>query len=114
LAVRRGGTELLRDVTLLDGEPGPLTDRLGRFDVIALALATGPLLGAGARRLLEEIARRPTSRLAPLVVSAAPVGPDGVLLRVAAESFEDAARELRGALAFAWDALGDDPWSSRG
>jgi hypothetical protein len=38
---------------------------------------------------------------------------DGALLRVAAESFEEASRELRRALAFAWDALGDDPWSSR-
>ena len=114
LAVRRGGKELLRDATLLDGEAGALPGRLGRFDVIALALATGPLFGEGARRLLEEIARRPATRRAPLVVSAAPVGLDGVLLRVAAESFEDAARELRQALAFAWNALGDDPWSSRG
>jgi urease accessory protein len=113
LAVRRGGAELLRDATLLDGESGPLAERLGRFDVVALALAVGPLLGAGAGRLLEETARRPTARRAPLVVSAAPVGADGALLRLAAESFEDAARELRRALAFAWDALGDDPWSSR-
>jgi urease accessory protein len=114
LAVRRGGKELLRDATLLDGEAGPLAERLGRFDVVALALATGPLLAAGARGLLEETARRPTPRRAPLLVSAAPVGRDGVLLRAAAESFEDASRELRRALRFAWDALGDDPWSSRG
>jgi urease accessory protein len=114
LAVRRGGTDLLRDATRLDGEAGRLAERLGRFDVVALALATGPLLADGARRLLDETARRPASRRAPLVVSAAPLGADGALLRVAAESFEDAARELRRALAFAWDALGDDPWSSRG
>ncbi|MFI5350433.1 MAG: urease accessory protein UreD [Elusimicrobiota bacterium] len=113
LAVRRGGKALLRDATLLDHEAGPLAERLGRFDVVALALATGPLMSAGARALLEEIARRPAPRRAPLVVSAAPVGSDGALLRVAAESFEDAARELRRALAFAWAALGDDPWSSR-
>ena len=56
----------------------------------------------------------PIVNVAPLVVSAAPVGRDGVLLRAAAESFEDASRELRSALRFAWDALGDDPWSSRG
>jgi urease accessory protein len=113
LAVRRGGKELLRDATLLDDEAGPIAERIGRFDVVALALATGPLVAAGARALHAEIARRPTARRAPLVVSAAPAGSDGVLLRVAAESFEDAARELRGAFAFAWDALGDDPWSSR-
>lgn len=113
LVVRRGGRELLRDATLLDGEAGPLAERLGRFDVVGLALATGPLLAAGARRLLEETARRPVTRRAPLVVSAAPVGADGALLRLAGESFEDAARALRRALDFAWDVLGEDPWACR-
>jgi urease accessory protein len=113
LVVRRGGKELLRDATLLDEEAGRLPGRLGRFDVIALALATGPRLAAGARRLLEETARLSATRRAPRLVSASPVGKDGALLRVAAESFEDASTELRRALTFVWDALGDDPWSSR-
>jgi urease accessory protein len=113
LAVRRGGRELLRDASRLDAEAGPLPGRLGRFDVLALALATGPLFKAGARRLLARTAVRPAARRAALVVSAAAAGADGVLFRLAAESFEDAARELRNALDFAWDALGDDPWSRR-
>ncbi len=113
LAVRRAGRELLRDATVLDAQAGPLPARMGRFDAVALALATGPRLAEGARRLLEETARRPAPRRAPLVVSSAPLGADGALFRVAAESFEDAAAEVRRALAFVWDALGDDPWSSR-
>jgi urease accessory protein len=113
LLVRRAGREILRDATQLDAQAGALAPRLGRFDVILLAFATGPGLAKGARELLAETARRPAPRRAPFVVSAAPVGDDGVLLRAAAESAEDAARELRRTLGFVWEALGDDPWSSR-
>ncbi len=113
LTVRRAGREILLDAARLDAAAGPLPERLGRFDVLALALAAGPRFALGARRLLSEIAARPAPRRAPLAISAAPVGDDGVLLRLGAESFEDAAAELRRCLAFVWDELGDDPWASR-
>ena len=113
LEIRRTGALELWDALRLDGEEGPLPARLGRFDVLALAAATGPLLRPGAERLLAEIAQRPLTLRAALVVSAAPLGKGGVLLRLAAESFEEAAAELRRALSFVWEALGDDPWSCR-
>jgi len=113
LTLRRSGRETLLDATRLDAAAGPLPERLGRFDVIALALATGPRFAAGAKRLLAQIAARPAPRRAPLVISAAPVGEDGVLLRLGAQLFEDAAAELRRAFDFVWRELGDDPWGSR-
>ncbi len=113
LVIRRGGKELLWDATRLDGEAGSLTARLGRFDLLGLAAATGPAFKDGARRLLEQTARRPAPRRASLAVSAAPLGGEGVLLRLAAESFEEGAAELRRALSFVWTALGEDPWSGR-
>ncbi len=113
LTVRRAGVEILRDATLLNAHARALPSRLGRFDVIAMAAMSGPLLKDGIAQLLEETSHRATPKQAALIVSAAPMGKDGALLRIAGESCEDAARELRRMLDFVWTALGNDPWSSR-
>lgn len=113
LTIERAGRPLLLDALRLDPEAGALRARLGRFEVLATAAITGPRLAAGALRLLEETARLPLSRRAPLVMTAGPLGDDGALLRLAAESVEEAAAALRRALGFVWTRLGDDPWSAR-
>ena len=113
LTIERDGRALLHDALRLDPEAGPLRARLGRFEVLALAAVTGPRLAEGAGRLLADIAARPLSRRSRLALSAGPLGGDGVLLRLAAESVEECAAALRGALGFVWTLLGDDPWTSR-
>jgi urease accessory protein len=109
---RAGKTELI-DAVRLSPDDGAVRERLGRFEVVALAAVTGPALAEGARRLCAEISALPLGRRSPLVLSCSPFGADGVLLRLAAVSVEDAARELRRRLSFVWELLGDDPWSRR-
>lgn len=113
LLVRRAGRELLVDALRLDPEAGPLPARLGRWNLLGLAFICGPKLAAGTRALLSQAARWELRRRSGLIVSAAPIGPDGLLLRIAAESVEEAVSELRARLSFVWNVLGDDPWSAR-
>ena len=113
LTARRAGRELLRDALLLSPEQGALPARLGRWNILGTAVALGPRLAAGARALVEELAREPLSRKAGALMTASPLGEDGMIMRFAGESVEDCARSLRERLKFAWEALGDDPWSSR-
>jgi urease accessory protein len=109
---RAGKTELI-DALRLSPDDGAVMERLGRFEVLMLAAVTGPALAEGARRLCADIGALPLGRQSRLILSCSPFGPDGVLLRVAAVSVEDAALELRRRLSFVWEILGDDPWSRR-
>lgn len=113
LNIRRDGKDELREALRLHPEAGPLAPRLGRWELLGLAVVCGPRLAAGACRLAAELGELPLSRRAGLVLTAAPFGDSAVLLRLAACSIEEGQAALRRSLSFVWRLLGDDPWSCR-
>ena len=102
------------DALLLDPEDGPLASpaRIGRFNCLANLVVLGPALRQLAKQMLDEIATRPLSRGARLVCAASPVA-DGVLLRLASESIEEAGREIRRHLRPIIGLIGGDPWARK-
>ncbi|MFP2902403.1 urease accessory protein UreD, partial [Corallococcus sp. 4LFB] len=63
--------------------------------------------------LAERVAGLPVKPRAREVVSASPLGGDGLLLRVAAVSLETLLATTRDWLSFLPGLLGDDPWARR-
>ncbi len=118
-------------------EPGPLADRMGRFDVVLSLLVVGPRFAAAREAMLAAwspgssrgapapLERDPgSSRGAPaplkrdhgadpVLVAASPLGDDACILRVAAERFESASRALRSSFALLARVLGDDPFARK-
>ncbi len=111
--VTREGASLVHDAIALDGAHGPLEARMGRFDVLSTIVATGPAVTAVRASLLAAHAAPAGDAAHDLVVSASPLGDDGVLLRVAAREIEPALRAIRGWLAPLSEALGDDPFARK-
>ena len=99
------------DSLCLDPRDGPaeVASRMGRFNCLALVLVLGDPLREAANRVLQEIAARPVTRRAPLVLAAS-AHPHGVVLRLAGESIETVGREIQRCLAFVPALLQDDPW----
>jgi urease accessory protein len=113
ITVRQDGRLVLFDSTRLSGVEGNLAARMGRFDVLSSVAIIGPRFRENARAIAETIAARPIERRADLLVSAAPLGDSGCLLRVAGRSTEQVAGMVRGHLSFLPCALGDDPWTRK-
>ena len=108
------GERVFLDSLRLDPTDGEfLSPRLaGRFNCLGLLLLLGPLVRDLATQLVQNIAARPVTRLAPLVCSVSPL-PNGALLRLAGEQVEAVADELHQYLAGLQDLLGDDPWARK-
>ncbi len=113
LRVHREGRALLDERWLLDPAHGPLPARLGRFDALATVLLVGPALASAREALAGLVGALPVTPRAGLVCSASPLGPDGLVLRVAATSVEALLRTTRDWLSFLSPLLGDDPWARR-
>jgi urease accessory protein len=113
LRVEAGGTLVVHDALALRASDGDLATRLGRFDVLALALVLGDELRPMASAILERVNQSPVTRRADLIASAAPVGDGGCLLRIAARSVEHVSQVLREHLAGVPALLGDDPWARK-
>jgi urease accessory protein len=109
-----GGTCVAREALLLDAADAPVAGpfRTGRYDCVATAWLMGAALAEALARLLEQVARTPVGRRAPLVAAASPIK-GGAVLRVVGCSAEAVGRYLTGLLAAAWTSLGDDPWSRK-
>jgi urease accessory protein len=109
-----GQERLLLDSLLLDQAHGPLdgTNRMGRFNCLALLVITGPMVSEAAAAMLAEVETLPITRRAELIVSASAIQ-QGAVLRIAGERGEEVSREVRRRLAFAAELLGDDPWSRK-
>ncbi len=112
LHVDQGGRSVVHDAVALSADDGDLAHRLGRFDVLGLALLLGPAAAAAAASLIGELATRPVVRRPHHLVTATPAG-DGCLLRFASTSVDLAARLLRQHVGFVPDLLGDDPWARK-
>ncbi|MDB6108831.1 MAG: urease accessory protein UreD [Pedosphaera sp.] len=109
-----GGERAFVDSLLIDPADGPLegSERMGRFNCLALVLVMGDALRAASAQLLEQVAARPVTRRASLVCSASPVA-EGALIRCAGETVEEVGREIHRQLAFLPGFLHDDPWARK-
>jgi urease accessory protein len=113
IRIRQDGRVVLFDSTRLSGIEGNLAARMGRFDVLSSVAIVGPRFRENVRAIAETIAARPVERRADLLVSAAPLGDSGCLLRVIGRSIEQVAGVVRGYLSFLSCVLGDDPWTRK-
>ncbi|MBZ4336161.1 urease accessory protein UreD [Corallococcus sp. AS-1-12] len=113
LRVAREGRALVDERWVLDPAHGALPERLGRFDALASVLLVGPALKDARESLAARVAGLPVQPRAREVVSASPLGEDGLLLRVAAVSLETLLATTRDWLSFLPGLLGDDPWARR-
>jgi urease accessory protein len=105
-----GDRLLVHDGLALRTSDGDLAKRLGRFDVLAVAVVVGRTLRDEAATLLAGASRSPVARGADQIIMASSLGEDGCILRLAGTSGEQAGRTLRELLRFIPERLGDDPW----
>jgi urease accessory protein len=113
LRVHRQGRALLDERWVLDPQHGSLPERLGRFEALGTVLLVGPALASARESLDRQVAALPLRPRAGLVCSASPLGPEGLVLRVAATSVEALLHTTREWLSFLPSLLGDDPWVRR-
>jgi urease accessory protein len=113
LKIRVDGRLVVHDALALRAGDGPLATRLGRFDVLALAVVLGDDVRATSMGIVERIARAPVARRDDLIMAAAHVGAGGCLLRLAGRSVEQVGHALREYLAIVPTMLGDNPWSRK-
>jgi len=112
-SLRRDGRLILHEATLLAPEDGDVADRMARFNCVAWAVVIGPAVRAAAVRLADSLGDAPVPRRAGVLLSAAPLEDDGVLLRVAGTSAQQVGAVLKQHLNFVPSILGDDPWTAR-
>ena len=86
---------------------------MDRFNCLAMAVLLGPALRATAAQLAGSLESAAVPRRADLLMAAAPLDEDGVLVRVAGTSVEQVGAALRQYLAIVPALLGDDPWAHR-
>jgi len=109
LVVSRGATTLLEEAQDLQPALRDVARHFGRYGAFAFLVATGPR----ALPFREAwLAAKPSGN-GPVMRVASPLGADGATLRIAAESAEGLAAELRIHLRDLGAALGDDPRSRR-
>ena len=105
-----GDRLIVHDAVALRASDGDLARRLGRFDVLAVAVIAGRSLHAEAAGVLAAASRYPVMRHADQLIMASSIGEDGCFLRIAGTSGEQVGRTLRELLRFIPARLGDDPW----
>ena len=113
LRVWRSARLVLHDGLSLLPADGDLASRMDRFNCLATAVLLGPALKTTAARLAGSLGSAAVPRRADLLLSAAPLGEDGVLLRLAGLSVEQVGAALQQSLAIVTTLLGDDPWACR-
>jgi urease accessory protein len=111
--IRRGARRVFLDGVVLEPGLDPVAARMGRFDVLGLAIVSGPLVTDAACDLVDRVSAVPVTRDAGLVVSAARLRDGGALVRIAGASVEHAGHTLRSHLAFLSPLVGDDLWSRK-
>lgn len=105
--VWRDGLLLWEDGLRLAARDGDLVARSGRFNCIAALVLLGPALRTAALRLRGEIGTAAAPRRSDLLMSAAPLADDGVLVRVAGVSTEQVGVFLRQRLSMLASIVGE-------
>ena len=111
--IRRDGRRVLLDGMVLEPGLDSVACRMAHFDVILTVVLVGALVADGAARIFESTSRMPVAPEADVVVSAARLGEDGLLLRMAGLHLEDVSRALRQHLTFLSPLIGDDLWGRK-
>jgi urease accessory protein len=109
--IARGGVPAFIEAARLDPAQGSIAERMDRFDVVVSLVAVGPRFASVRDAMLLPLAAPSPSD--SVVVAASPVGVDGAVTRVAADSFENASRALRRSFVALALALGDDPFARK-
>ncbi len=112
-SVRRARRTVLLEAMRLEPDDGNLAERMNRFNCLAWVIAIGPAVRAAAMRLAGTLKESPVPKRAEVLLAAAPVDDDGVLLRVAGTSAQQVGAVLKQHLNFVPALLGDDPWACR-
>ena len=110
IEVTLGDRLLVHDAVALREADGDLARRLGRFDVLAVAVIAGRALRGETEMLVAASSAQPVVRRADQLMTASALGDDGGVLRLAGTSVEQVWRTLRELLRFIPGRLGDDPW----
>lgn len=113
LELRRDDRTILYDSVRLAQHDGPIIERMGRFNVWATVVLIGPLVLESAGALVAGIAKLTVQRQSDLIVSAAPLGEDGALVRIAGVSTEQVSAVIREHLHFLRHFLGGELWSRK-
>jgi urease accessory protein len=113
IVVRLDGKLLVHDALALRAADGDLAVRLGRFDVLAVAVLVGTALRAVAASLISRVSRGAVVRRSDHLVAASALGDDGCVIRIAGCSVEHVGRTIRELLGFLPAMLGDDPWTRK-
>ncbi len=129
LSVRVDGKLVVHDVLGLRADDGDLAMRMGRFEVMAIAVVIGAGAGSRCARLREAaaallsridgvpVARRPERLLVATRLHGLSQRDQknecGCVIRVAGMSVGQVGRTLRELLAFVPAMLGDDPWTRK-
>jgi urease accessory protein len=109
--ITRAGVVLVVDAIRLDPGPGPIVERMGRFDAIQSIVVVGPRFAAVREAMLAPLG--PPSQGDATIVAASPIGADAAVLRVASDGFENASRAMRRSFDAIARALGDDPFARK-
>jgi urease accessory protein len=113
IQVARDGKRMLYDGLTLQHETDTIADRMGRFDVWASCVITGPRVAEAAAAIVDRVARLPVHAHGDMIESACALAGGGAMLRMAGSNVEQVARHLRSQLHFLQPLLGDDPWSRK-
>jgi urease accessory protein len=113
LIVRIDGTLVAHDSMALRRDDGTLSDRLGRFDVLATVVIAGEPFSSAAERVVAQTTNVPVTRRADCLIAATALGSNGCFVRIAGTSLEDVVCTIRGLLSFVPAALGDNPWTRK-
>ena len=107
------GRLVIHDALALRASDGPLADRFGRYDVLAVAVLIGRGLEAEMDRLDARVQAEPVERLGDRLVAFAPIGRGAAVLRIAGRTVEGVDGILRDLLGFVPRLLGDSPWARK-
>jgi urease accessory protein len=104
---------MLYDGLTLQDETDTIAERMGRFDVWASCIITGPRVADAAAAIVDRIAQLPVRAHAEMIESACALAGGGALLRMAGSNVEQVGNRLRTQLHFLQPLLGDDPWARK-
>jgi urease accessory protein len=111
--IRVAGRLVIHESLALDAADGDIGARMGRFNTLVFCALVGSPVRDAARALAARVAAMAVEARSDLVVSAAPVGGDVLVLRLAGVSVEAVGQAVRHYLGFVRGLLGDDPWARR-